>query len=153
MFTQSIYHQFNIEFHSNMVIGVNSNVYNFGSMTLNTTHMRGKGVYIGWMTLKLDRCVCVMYLHMCAKFHGSMTKSLRESPFGVPHLQCEDIPQNFISVSKSFSLVSQPACSQSTLVACWWLAPTAPLFFSYFATSWSFTKPEGSPFYNFEPSI
>ena len=24
-------------------------------------------------------------------------------------------------------------------------------FFSYFATSWSFTKPEGSPFYNFEP--
>ena len=26
-----------------------------------------------------------------------------------------------------------------------------PLFFSYFATSWSFTKPKRSPFYNFEP--
>ena len=48
----------------------------FVSMTLNTTHVRGKGGYNGWMTLKLCRCVCVRYLRMCAKFHGSMTKRL-----------------------------------------------------------------------------
>ena len=61
---------------------VNSNVYIIGTMTLNITHMRGKGGYIGWMTLKLGRCVRVRYLHMCAKFHGSMNNSLRENPFG-----------------------------------------------------------------------
>ena len=64
------------ELHSNVVIWVNSNVYIFVSMTLNTTHVRGKEGYKGWMTLKLGRCVCVRYLRMCAKFHGSMTKRL-----------------------------------------------------------------------------
>ena len=48
-------------------------------MTLNTTHVRGKGGYNVWMTLKLGWCVCVMYLHMCAKFQVSMAKSWREN--------------------------------------------------------------------------
>ena len=65
-----------------MVIGVNSNVYIFGIMTLNTTHVRGKGGYNGCMTLKFSRCVLVRYLHMCAKFRGSMVNSLGENPFG-----------------------------------------------------------------------
>ena len=58
-----------------MVIWVNSNVYIFVSMTLNTTHVRGKGGYNGGMTLKLSWCVRVRYLRMCAKFRGSMTYS------------------------------------------------------------------------------
>ena len=70
------------ELHSNVVIWVNNKVYIFVSMTLNTTHVRGKGGYNGWMTLKLGRCVCVRYLRMCAKFHGSMINSLGENPFG-----------------------------------------------------------------------
>ena len=49
-------------------------------MTLNTTHVRGKGGYNGWMTLKLSRCVRVRSLHMCAKFRGSTTWSCRENP-------------------------------------------------------------------------
>ena len=51
-------------------------------MTLITTHVRGKGIYNGWMTLKLGRCVRVMYLHMCAKFRGSIINSLVENSFG-----------------------------------------------------------------------
>ena len=45
-------------------------------------HVRGKGGYNGWMTLKLDQCVWVMYLHVCAKFRGSRVNSLGENPFG-----------------------------------------------------------------------
>ena len=74
---------FSTELHSNVVIRVNNKVYIFVSMTLNTTHVRGKGGYNGWMTLKLGRCVCVRYLRMCAKFHGSMINSLGENPFEV----------------------------------------------------------------------
>ena len=70
------------ELHSNVVIWVNNKVYIFVSMTLNTTHVRGKGGYNEWITLKLGRCVCVRYLRMCAKFHGSMINSLGENPFG-----------------------------------------------------------------------
>ena len=33
--------------HSNVVIGINSNIYIFGSMTFNITHMRVKGSYNG----------------------------------------------------------------------------------------------------------
>ena len=51
-------------------------------MTLIITYVRGKGGYNGGMTLKLSRCICVRFLHLCAKFHGSMAKSLRENPFG-----------------------------------------------------------------------
>ena len=50
-------------------------------MTLNTTHVRGKGGYNGWMTLKLGWCVCVMYLHMGAKIRGSRVNILGETPF------------------------------------------------------------------------
>ena len=81
MFTQCKYNT-STELHSNVVIRVNNNVYNIGSMTLKITHVRGKGGYNGWMTLKLGRCVCVRYLRMCAKFHGSMNNSLGENPFG-----------------------------------------------------------------------
>ena len=63
-----------------MVRRVNSNVYIFVSMTLNTTHVRGNGGYNGGMTLKLSRCVRIMYLHMCAKFQVSMVNSCRENP-------------------------------------------------------------------------
>ena len=35
------------ELHSNVVIWVNNNVYIFGSMTLITTHVRGKEGYNG----------------------------------------------------------------------------------------------------------
>ena len=52
-------------------------------MTLNTTHVRCKGGYNEGMTLKFGRWVRVRYLHMCAKFHGSMTNNLRENPFEV----------------------------------------------------------------------
>ena len=67
------------ELHSNVVIWVNNDVYIFGSTTLNTTHVRGKGDYNGWMTLKFGRCVCVRSLHMCTKFHGSRVNSCREN--------------------------------------------------------------------------
>ena len=49
-------------------------------MTLNITHVRVKGGYNRWMTLKLGRCVSVRFLHMCAKFHVSTVKSCRENP-------------------------------------------------------------------------
>ena len=103
-------------------------------MTFNITHVRGKGGYYRWMTLKLGWCVRVLYLHMCANFYGSMTKSLRENPFGgfkdwFPFV----FHQNFIYVFESSSLVFQPACSQSTIFARWWLmTPTLlALFFSW----------------------
>ena len=51
-------------------------------MTLKITHVRGKGGYNGWMTLKLGRCVWVMYLHMCAKFRDSRVNSVGEKLFG-----------------------------------------------------------------------
>ena len=38
------------------------------------------GGYNGGMTLKLSRCVRIMYLHMCAKFQVSMVNSCRENP-------------------------------------------------------------------------
>ena len=82
MFTLCKYHQLQQSYILMWVIWVNNKVYIFGSMTLKTTHVRGKGGYIGWMTLKLGRCVCVRYLRMCAKFHGSMINSLGENPFG-----------------------------------------------------------------------
>ena len=63
-----------------MVIWENNKVYIFVSMTLNTTHVRGNGGYNGGMTLKLSRCVRIMYLHMCAKFQVSMVNSCRENP-------------------------------------------------------------------------
>ena len=46
MFTQSKYHQLQ-QLHSKVVIKVNSNVYILVSMSLNTTHVRGKGGYNG----------------------------------------------------------------------------------------------------------
>ena len=49
-------------------------------MTLNITHVRGKGGYNGGMTLKLSRYFRVRSLHMCAKFRGSTTYSCRENP-------------------------------------------------------------------------
>ena len=49
-------------------------------MTLNTTHVRGKGGYNGGMNLKLSRCVRVRYLRMCAKFQVSTVISCRENP-------------------------------------------------------------------------
>ena len=49
-------------------------------MTLNTTHVRGKGGYNGWMTLTLGRSVCVKLLHMCARFHVSSVNSCPENP-------------------------------------------------------------------------
>ena len=61
---------------------VNNNVYIFDSMTLKTTHVRSKGGYNGWMTLKVGRCVRVRYLRMCAKFRSSRVNSLGENPFG-----------------------------------------------------------------------
>ena len=64
-----------------MVLGLNSNVYILAQMTMNNTYVRGKGGYIRGMTLKLSGCVRVMYLHMCAKLHDSLTESLRENPF------------------------------------------------------------------------
>ena len=63
-----------------MVIWVNNKVYIFGSMTMKTTHVKGKGGYNGWMTLKFGRCVCVELLHRCAKFHSSRVNSCRENP-------------------------------------------------------------------------
>ena len=59
---------------------VNSNVYIIGTMTMNITHMWGKGGYIWWMTLQLSRCVRVRYLHMCAKIQVSMVNRCRENP-------------------------------------------------------------------------
>ena len=59
---------------------VNNKVYIIGSMTLNTTLVRGKGGYIGGMTLKLGWCVRVRSLHMCAKFQVSTVNSCRENP-------------------------------------------------------------------------
>ena len=67
--------------HSNVVIWVNNKVYIFGSMTLNITHVRGKGGFDESMTLKLGRCVFVRYLRMCAKFRGSRVNSCRENSF------------------------------------------------------------------------
>ena len=57
MFTQCKYHEFQQSYILMWVIWLNNKVYIFGSMTLNTTHVRGKGGYIGWMTLKLGQCV------------------------------------------------------------------------------------------------
>ena len=82
MFTQCKYHEFQQSYILMWVIWLNNKVYIFGSMTLNTTHVRGKGGYNGWMTSKLDQCVWVMYLHACAKFRGSRVNSLGENPFG-----------------------------------------------------------------------
>ena len=69
------------EFHSNVVICVKDQAYLFGSMILNITHVRSKRDVMG-TTVKLGRCVCVSYLLMCAKFHGSVTNSRRKNPFG-----------------------------------------------------------------------
>ena len=82
MFTLCKYHEFQQSYILMWVIWLNNKVYIFGSMTLNTTHVRGKGGYNGWMTLKLGQCVWVMYLHACAKFRGSRVNSLGENPFG-----------------------------------------------------------------------
>ena len=83
---------------------VNSNVYIIGTMTLNITHMRGKGGYNGWMTLKLSRCVRVRYLHMCAKFQVSMVNSCRENPdWGVSILSHLIFLQYFFKVSWNLS--------------------------------------------------
>ena len=49
-------------------------------MTLNTTHMRGKGGYSRRLTLKFRRCDRGRLLHMCAKFRGTTTFSCRENP-------------------------------------------------------------------------
>ena len=95
------------------VIWVNNKVYIFGSMTLKTTHVRVKEGYNRWMILKLGRCVCVRYLRMCAKFHGSMINSLGENPFGVG--VCRKL---MIDVFWSLSLVSQLECSESSFFAC-----------------------------------
>ena len=65
-----------------MVIWVGYKVYIFGSMTLKTTHVRGKVVYNGGITLKLSRCFRVRSLHMCGKFRGSTTYRCREFPTG-----------------------------------------------------------------------
>ena len=43
----------------------------FGSMTLNTTHVKGKRGHYWWMTLTLDWCVAVRHLLTCAKFRIS----------------------------------------------------------------------------------
>ena len=68
------------ELHSKVVIWKNNNVYSLAQMTLNITHVSGKGGYNGVMTLKLSWCVHVRSLHLCAKFHGSMVSSLGENP-------------------------------------------------------------------------
>ena len=90
MFTQCKYHEFQQSYILMWVIWLNNKVYIFGSMTLNTTHVRGKGGYNGWMTLKLGQCVWVMYLHACAKFRGSRVNSLGENPFGGGLKNCDD---------------------------------------------------------------
>ena len=72
-------------------------------MTLNITHVRGKGGYNGWTTLKRSRCVCVRSLRMCAKFHGSMAKSLREIPLGGGLMKIDD--RLFFKISSKFSRV------------------------------------------------
>ena len=57
---------YSTELHSKVirVIMVNSNVYIFVPMTLNTAHVRGKGGYNGKMILKLSQCVRVRSLHI-----------------------------------------------------------------------------------------
>ena len=100
-------------------------------MTLNTTHVRGKGVYNVRMTLKLSWCVRVMYLHMCTKFHGSMVNSCRENPFGgvgFSNFMMIGFSSNFHLSFKSWCLVSFSACSKSTFFAFWLLAPTDCLY-------------------------
>ena len=83
---------------------VNNKVYNFGSMTLNTTHVRGKGGYYRWMTLKVGRWVCVRYLRMCAKFHGSRVNSFLENPFdGGGLMKIDD--RLFFKISSKFPRV------------------------------------------------
>ena len=104
MFTLCKYHQLQQSYILMWVIWENNKVYIFGSMTLKTTHVRGKGGYNGWMTLKLGRCVCVRYLRMCAKFHGSMINSLGENPFGGGGLQKIDDRLFFKFSSKFFGV-------------------------------------------------
>ena len=75
-------------------------------MTLNTTHVRGKGGFNGGMTLKLGRCVRVRFLHMCAKFRGSTTYSCREKPdWGVFDLVPLDFASKFHLSYKMFKFL------------------------------------------------
>ena len=99
--------------HSKVVIMVSSNVYIFVSMTLNTTHVRGKRGYHGRMTLKLSWCVHVRYLHMCAKFRGSTTYSCRENPYwGIFDL----VPLDFSSKFHQSYKVSKSCFSTGTFL-------------------------------------
>ena len=77
---------------------VNSNVYIFRSLTLSTTHVKGKAGYSGWMTLKLGRCVCGKELHICAKFHDSMTKVFEKTHLGrgVSPIEILEISSEFL---------------------------------------------------------
>ena len=58
------------ELHSKVVIWVNNNVYSLAQMTLNITHVSGKGGYNGVMTLKLSRCEVLAFVCQVSWLYG-----------------------------------------------------------------------------------
>ena len=84
-------------------------------MTFNTTLVRRKGSYNGWMTLKLSRGVGVRYLHMRAMFQVSRVVKCRENPNREESILGRLIFfSNFPPCFPGLRNVSQPATSNST---------------------------------------